>query len=389
MADRLYVLVIDSDDSVRETLKSQLEDMPDVELASQVKDIDQGLEAVHTAKPDILILELPKDSEKTLKWIQRVKLQFPETNIFVTSEDKTPDLIISAMRAGAQEFLSRPVDVKELKQAIEKIHKIKEQLKAHAPESGRIISVFSKKGGLGVTTLAVNLGIALSDVTKKKAALIDLDLQLGDVTSFLNLSPEYSILDACNPNDQVDGVKLQSCMTRHKSGVFVLAEPKYPMQAENITSSHINQILGHLQSMFSYVVVDTPHMFDSRTLEAFQLSDHILVVTVPNFPSLRATKKSLAALRDLGYGRDKVKVIVNRTNKKDKIKADEISKTIHYQVSWVIPNNYKAVIESVDSGVPLVQRGGGSNVAKSIFGLAEEMTKWRRSALIMEIKEED
>jgi pilus assembly protein CpaE len=113
------------------------------------------------------------------------------------------------------------------------------------------------------------------------------------------------------------------------------------------------------------------------------------VVTVPSIPSLRATKKTLTALRELGYGPDKVKVIVNRASKKDKINAEEISKSIHYPVSWIIPNNYKAVIEAIDSGVPLVQDKGGSSVAKSILGLAEDITKWRRSAFIMEIGEQD
>jgi len=387
MAERLRVLVIDSDDSVRERLRRELEHIEDVELALEIKQIGDGLEAVRSAKPDILVLELPRNSEETLKWTQQVKLEFPDLNIFVTSEDRTPELIISAMRAGAQEFLSRPVDTGELKQAMDKVLRTREQTKAHAPASGKIISVFSKKGGLGSTTLAVNLGIALSQATNKKVALLDLDLQLGDVSSFLNLSPEYNILDACNPDDEVDGVKLQSCLTRHKSGLFVLAEPKNPMQAENIRPSHINQVLGHLQSMFSYVIVDTPHTFDPRTLEAFELSDYIMLVAVPNIPSLRATKKTLQVFKDLGYGLDKVKVIVNRTNKKDKIRTDQISKTIHYQVSWVIPNNYKAVIESVDSGVPMVQRKGGSNVAKSILGLAEEISRWRRTALTVEIKE--
>ncbi|MGB2697389.1 MAG: AAA family ATPase [Candidatus Zixiibacteriota bacterium] len=389
MAERLFVLVIDSDNSNRELLKKNLDQIEDVELASEVKSLDESSKAVRETTPDIVILELTKDSRKTLEWIQRTKLEFPEINIFVASDEKTSELIISEMRAGAQEFLSRPIDAKELKEAIHKVFKIKEQLKAHTPESGRIISVFSKKGGLGVTTIAVNLGIALSQVTKKKATLIDLDLQLGDVTNFLNLSPEYNILDACNPNDEVDGVKLQSCMTRHKSGIFVLAEPKNPLHSNNISSSQINQILGHLQSMFSYVIVDTPHMLDSKTLEAFELSDHILVVTVPNIPSVRATKKTLAALRDMGYGPDKVKVIVNRTSKRDKITTDEISKALHYPVSWNIPNNYKDAIESVDSGVPLVHNKGGSNVAKSILGLAEDITKWRRSAFIMEVEKGD
>ena len=389
MAERLFVLVIDSDDLNKEILKKDLEQIDEVELASEVKNLAQGSKAIRETTPDIVILELPKDSKKTLEWTQRTKLEFPGINIFVASEDKTPELIISAMRAGAQEFLSRPIDAKELKQAIDKVLKIREQIKAHTPETGRIISVFSKKGGLGVTTIAVNLAVALSQQSNKKAAIIDLDLQLGDVTSFLNLSPEYSILDTCNPNDQVDSVKLQSCMTRHKSGVFFLAEPKNPLDSENISRSQINQILGHLNSMFSYVIVDTPHMFDPKTLEVFELSDHIIVVTVPNISSLRATKKALTTFKGMGYGPDKVKVVVNRASKRDSLKPDEIAKTLHNPVSWVIPNDYKVAEDALNSGIPLVQNNARSKVGKSILELADDITKWRRSAFIMEMEEEN
>ena len=382
MAKKLAVVVIDSDESVRKTLRNQLAQMDNVQVAEQLKEIDQGLAVVQRIKPDVLMLELPVDYSKTLKWTEKVKLQFPEMNIFVSSNLTTSELIMSAMRAGAQEFLVRPINPDELKKAIKKILLAKEQTQAQAPRSGRIISVFSKKGGLGVTTLAVNLGVALSRTGNSKAALLDLDLQLGDVTSFLNLSPDYNILDVLNEHGEVDGVKLQSCMTRHESGVFVLSEPNDPAESENIGAQQIGQILRHLKSMFSYVVVDAPHQFDSRTLEAFELSDHIIVVLAPNISSIRATKKALAVFKSLGYVRDKVRVIVNRAGKKDPIRADEIEKTLRYPVSWVVPNNYSAVIEAIDSGVPLVNHKRKSNVAGSIMDLAAEVPKWRLSAYV-------
>ena len=386
MAEKLSVVVVEADKSVRKKLRNQLEQMESVQLASMARSIEEAFGAVKTSKPGILILELPQTSDKTLKWIERIKLEFPDTAIFVSSAVKTPELVISAMRAGAQEFLSRPIDSSELKKAIEKVLKIKAQIKTQAPTRGRIISVFSKKGGLGVTTLAVNLGVALSQIAEKKAALIDLDLQLGDITSFLNLTPDYNILDACNEDSGVDAVKLQSCMTHHDSGVFVLSEPKNPAESENISSSQINQILRHLRSMFSYVIVDTPHAFDSRTLEAFELSDHIIVVVVPNVSSIRAAKKALGVFKDLGYVRDKVRVIVNRAGKKDPIKVNEIEKTLHYPVSWVVPNNYPVVIEAINSGIPLLNHKGSSNVAKSILGLANDIPEWSQSFYV-EIKD--
>jgi pilus assembly protein CpaE len=386
MPEKLSVVLVDADKSVRKTLKDLLDQQGNVEVAGMAKRPDEALQVIKTSKPHVLILELPKDSGKTLKWVEQTKLQFPGTSIFVSSADKNPDLVISAMRAGVQEFLSRPIDSDELKKAIDKVLKTKEQMKARAPARGRVISVFSKKGGLGVTTLAVNLGLALSRVAENKAALIDLDLQLGDVTSFLNLSAEYNILDVLDEDGGVDPVKLQSCMTRHESGVFVLSEPKNPVDSDNVSSSQINQILRHLRSTFSYVVVDTPHTFDSKSLETFELSDHIIVVVVPTVSSIRAAKRTLGVFKQLGFLRDKVKVVANRVGKKDSVKVDDIEKTLNYPVSWVIPNNYPVAIDAVNSGIPLVNHKGGSNVAKSILELANDIPEWSRS-LYVELKD--
>lgn len=386
MPEKLSVVVVDADKSVRKTLRDLLDRQGNVEVAGMAKRPDEALQVIKTSKPHVLILELPKDSGKTLKWVEQTKLQFPGTSIFVSSADKSPDLVISAMRAGVQEFLSRPIDSDELKKAIDKVLKTREQMKARAPARGRVISVFSKKGGLGVTTLAVNLGLALSRVAENKAALIDLDLQLGDVTSFLNLSAEYNILDVLDEDGGVDPVKLQSCMTRHESGVFVLSEPKNPADSDNVSSSQINQILRHLRSTFSYVVVDTPHTFDSRSLETFELSDHIILVVAPNVSSIRAAKRTLGVFKQLGFLRDKVKVVVNRVGKKDSVKVDDIEKTLHYPVSWVIPNNYPVAIDAINSGIPLVNHKGDSNVAKSILELANDIPEWSRS-LYVELKD--
>ena len=386
MPEKLSVVVVDADKSVRKTLRNLLDRQGNVEVAGMAKRPDEALPVIKTSKPHVLILELSKDSGKTLKWVEQTKLQFPGTSIFVSSADKSPDLVISAMRAGVQEFLSRPIDSDELKKAIDKVLKTKEQARAQAPTRGKVISVFSKKGGLGVTTLAVNLGLALSRVAENKAALIDLDLQLGDVTSFLNLSAEYNILDVLDEDGGVDAVKLQSCMTRHESGVFVLSEPKNPADSDNVSSSQINQILRHLRSTFSYVVVDTPHTFDSKSLEIFELSDHIIVVVAPNVSSIRAAKRTLGVFKQLGFLRDKVKVVANRMGKKDPVKADDIEKTLHYPVSWVIPNNYPVVIDAINSGIPLVNHKGDSNVAKSILELANDIPEWSRR-LYVELKD--
>jgi pilus assembly protein CpaE len=383
MAEKLSTIVLCASKSVRKQLKSQLAQMEQLELGPMLRDPGQVLELVRSSRADILILDIPENSKELLKLIEQVKSEHPQMAVFVTSAAKNPDLVISAMRAGAQEFLSQPILTTELTQALERVQKSRQQVKTEAPKArGKIISVFSKKGGQGVTSLAVNLAAALSYQSEKKAALIDLDLQLGDVTSFLNLSPEYTILDCLDKNGEADPVKIQSCLTRHESGVYVLPEPRNPIDSENVSAAQIVQILKHLRSMFSYVVVDTPHSFDSRNLAAFELSDQILVVMVPNISSLRAAKKTLGALSDSGFDESKVRLILNRSGKRDQLGTHEIEQTLHYPISWVIPNNYPVALEAINTGIPLVNHDGRSNVAKSIQGLADDLPKLSRTMYI-------
>lgn len=379
MSDNLSVIIVDADDSLRESLKSQAKD---IDLAADVEGMDEWYLNVQSKRPDILIVELNSsgDFSKTLKGIERMKSEFPDTIVFITSISKSPEVIIAAMRAGAQEFLSTPINQPEFNKAVDRVKRKRDQSRAKSAPGGRIITIFSKKGGVGTTTLAVNLAVALSRLSNKKAAVVDLDLQLGDVTSFLDLNPSYNILDACGQDGMVDANKLNSCMTHHASGVFVLGEPKHPAESEEISASHVGQILTQLRTMYSYVVVDTSHIFDSKTLAALDLSDNIIVTTVSNIASIRATKKVLGVFKDLGFSGEKVRVIVNRINKSDSIKVDKIQKIFDYPVFWTIPNNYPAVIDAINAGIPLIGQKKLSNVGKSIQELSEIIVKWNHVA---------
>ncbi len=378
MPEKLSVIAIDADDDIRAFLRSNQDN---IDYIAEVSCKDNWPRTLQEARPDILIVDLNPtgDYGTILKGIERVKTEYPETTIFATSMSKSADLIISAMRAGAQEFLSRPVNVNEFSKALERIRKKRDQGRVRGAQPGRIITVFSKKGGVGATTLAVNLAVALSQISGKKTALIDLDLQLGDVSSFLDINPNYNISDACGKNETVDSAKLQSCMSHHSSGVFVLAEPGHPAESDDITPSHITQILTHLKSIYPYVVIDTSHVFDQRILGALELSDNIILPTVPNISSIRITKKVLDLFRELGYGSDKVKIVINRFGKNDAVKPDDARKIFDCSISCSIPNNYPAVIDAINSGIPLVTQKRLSNVGKSILTLASNIIEWNHN----------
>lgn len=374
-AANLSVIIVDNERSQRRALRNQLSSIESIDVEAEEKLIDDCMERAVKDPPDIMIVELDgaSEPEKTLEAVEGLKLAHPEIAVFVQSADQSPELIMSAMRAGAQEFFRRPVDSESLSKAIDKVRRLKTLSSPRTPTEGKVVSLFSKRGGLGVTTLAVNLGIALSELSERRTALMDLDLQLGDITSFLDLSPEYNILDACDNHQDVDENKLQSCMTPHKSGVAVLAEPGISDQLAEISGHHVTQILDHLRSMYGYVVVDASHTFNETTYSAFEHSDSVLILTVSTVSSIRATKQSLQLFRSLGYGPEKVHIIVNRVCKADNIRIDEIEKTLDYPVFWTIPNNYKAVIDAINSGIPLVNGGRPSNVSKSVVRLAETL----------------
>ena len=238
-----------------------------------------------------------------------------------------------------------------------------------------MISVFSKTGGVGVTTLAVNLGVALAQSGSKRAALVDLNLQHGDAASLLNLEPRYSIVDACETDDQVDGDKLQSCMAPHPSGLSILAEPPHPAASEEVSAQQTQSVLQQLMTVYPYVIVDLPHTFDPRVMVALDMSSVILLTTVATIPALRSTRKILSIFREMGFSSDKVKLVVNRVSKVDRIEAKEITRTLDYQTFWSLPNNYMATSDALNAGLPLVVQKRPSNVAKSILEMAEAVSR--------------
>src|SRR3990172_6584723 len=161
----------------------------------------------------------------------------------------------------------------DLRAAAEKVYKLKAARMEKRPDSGRIVSVFSNKGGNGTTTIAVNLADALVRYHGKKVAVVDLVLSHGDVTMFFNVNPSYSILDLAKNAQKADYDFLHTLLVKHSSGVYILADPPMIEDAEQISAGHVKDVLNTLRGIFDYIVVDTPHQFDERTLTALEMSD--------------------------------------------------------------------------------------------------------------------
>ena len=283
------------------------------------------------------------------------------------------DLSVQIMRAGAKEFLTVPILKNEFFDAINKlISQLEEPKKIN---KCKIISVFSNKGGIGKTSLASNLALELSKITKENVALIDMNFQMGDITTFLDLKPSFNISYMLENIDKINETFLLSTLERYKnSSLYVLADPPYFKQADTIHPKQITKLFNTLKETFSYIIVDAEASFDGKNIAALDNSDMILLVSVANLPTLRNTQRCLELFDKLGYDKEKTKIVINRYMENDEIKEDDIEKVLSKQIYWKIPNNYFAIMSAINKGVPVSIINSSTNVAQSYKDLAQHIS---------------
>lgn len=321
----------------------------------------------------IFIVDLTQNKDEKLDLILRVSKACKNCSILALSDNPNVSLIIEIMRAGAREFLSIPLIKKEFIDAIEKI--IKDSSQQPRKNNCKIISVFSNKGGLGKTSLASNLALELAKITKENIALIDLNFQMGDITTFLDLRPSFNISYMLENLDKINETFLLSTLERYKgTSLYILADPPYFKQADNIKPAQIKKLFDILKETFSYIIVDAESSFDGKNIAALDYSDMILLVTVANLPALRNTQRCLELFYKLGYDREKVQVVVNRYMENDEIKEADVEKVLSKSVYWKIPNNYFAIMNSINKGIPVSEVNDTTNLAQSYKNLARHIS---------------
>jgi len=373
MSRKITIAVVDSEGPYRKAVKQQLSGMPDVELVGEAENLPSGLELLSKVRPDVVVLELPQRTDETLERIEQWRAEMPEMLIFVSSASKKPDLILSAMRSGAVEYLSKPLEVAEFQTAVEKAVRQKKSGMQRAGGGSRVLAVFSRKGGLGVTTIAVNLAMALGANEHSRTVLVDLAPDMGDATSQLDIQPKYALRDILDKSGRVHSGNLQSTLLRHSSGIYCLAEREAMPETEQITPSHVFEMLSALREEFHHVVIDLPHVLDAHSYEAFQIADTILLVATADLASIRSTRYALKILRTLGYDNQKVQIVLNRVSKKDAITVDQFTETLQYPVSWQVSSDYMTVIDSINTGDPVVHSKPKSAVARDLVAMANDL----------------
>jgi pilus assembly protein CpaE len=367
MVDDISIVIIDRDKDIRFALRGLLREVPGAGVKAETEDLRIGVNLIRQYRPHIVLLEVNSPAEEFLSAAAKIIEVYPQTSVFAISSETKPEIILKAMRSGVQEFLKRPPDQDEL---ITAVRKVMRRLQALGTVAGEIVTIFSNKGGLGTTMISANLAVFLAQNMKKSCAIVDLDLQFGDVAMFLNVQPDYTIADVTRSYEKLDQTLLKAHMTQHSSGVYVMAEPHQAEEAETITAEQVGQVLRLMRSMFEFVIVDTAHAFDERSVEALDLSDAIFLISALELPAIRNSKRCIEIFQRLGYGPDKVKLVLNRVILNRSSATEKFERSFEYPIFWRIPNDYASVSNSINTGVPLPDSAPQSPVTINLRELA-------------------
>ncbi|MCM0082882.1 AAA family ATPase [Geomonas sp. Red32] len=372
MASQFSIVIIDKDEQSRESIASTLRPYSEtVTLAGSVDNFADGALTIQKASPNVVILGV--DSiEQGIKDVQFITLKYPRVSVIACSSEKNVEWFLSIMRAGAVEYLLRPIGQEELKQSLQKVGRFLLPTPGEEMAAGEIIAVYNPIGGMGTTTVAVNLAAALAE-EGTKVALVDLNLEAGDVNTFLNVNPTYTLSSVTTNVQRLDANFLMSVMTRHVSGPFVLTEPVEVDEAASITPEQVQRVLELLRGIFSYVVVDCVGQLAGCNLAIFSSAHRILFTTTLSLPALKNTKRYLSAMERKGFSPDLVKLVINRYQPKSDIQLKDAEKVLGRNVYQSIPNEYLDVVNSINKGIPVVKLAPRSPVSKAIQGLANRI----------------
>lgn len=364
------VFVLDKNENSREIIKSFIENLDFVSEVKLYDDFTRGYEDIKLAENPVVILDISEDFAGLDEIAGKLKLV--TSKIIITSVNYSTNTIIKALRLGAKEFLPKPVLREDLVRVLSMLASISPE---NEVSQSKIITVYSNKGGIGKTTIAVNLAAELAKVTKDKVALVDLNLQLGDISTFLNLNPPFDVNYVIRRLiDKEENILIKGFEKYKDLSLYVLSDPSYIEQSESITTQQITTLFSALKKVFPYIVVDMSSSIDSISLKILDSSDWIMFTTIVNIPAIRNAQRCLNLFRSRKYPSNKVKIVINRYMENDEIKIEDIENTLGESVYWKIPNNYFTIMEAINKGVSISEVNAESNIGNSFRDFAAKVS---------------
>jgi pilus assembly protein CpaE len=380
MAGKIRIMIVDDNQAMRDNIRKLLELEADMEIACEAA---TGEEAIRKAKielPDVILMDINMPGMDGIATTEIIANEVPQSLIIVVSVQGEQEYLRRAMLAGAKDYLVKPCQGDELLKGIRNIYERgqkRREMFVPTPQKsalGKVVTIFSTKGGVGKTTIAINMGVALGFDKGRKVSILDMDLQFGDVAVLLNLIAKKTIVDLVENIETLDGKILDECMTNYTDNVNVLAAPLLPEQADMVLIGHIATIINELRYHYDYIIIDTATVFNEILFNILDLSDLVIVVTSHDLPALKNVKICLRTLDSLNYSEDKIKVILNRAKSLGGIKIKNFEDLIQRGIMEYLPSDGKTVIGSINQGIPFVINEPDTAIAKSIMNIVNYIT---------------
>jgi pilus assembly protein CpaE len=391
-ADKIRVLIVDDIAETRENVRKLLQFESDVEVVGTARTGKEGIQLAMEMNPDVVLMDINMPDIDGITATENIRQQSPHIQVVILSVQGDPNYMRRAMLAGARDFLTKPPMGDELLSAIKRAGEMahlerakgaKQQMAMNAvsgasamggfaaAQQGKIVVVYSPKGGTGCTTIAVNLAIALNN-EETRTVLVDGNLQFGDVAVFVNEQGKNTILDIAPRVDDLDAEIIDEILIRHEaSGIRILAAPQRPEQAEKISSDQFIKVLQFMQRIYSYVVVDTSSILTDVILSAIDLSDVMVIITTQEIPAIKNSRLILDLLSTMGISKERIVFAMNRFDKRISITPERVGENLKHEISAVIPLDEKIAITAVNRGVPFMLDNKSQLIGRGIFSLAE------------------
>lgn len=391
--EKIKLLIVDDIAETRENLRKLLYFESDIEIVGTAANGNEAIEQARSLKPDIVLMDINMPDMDGITTSQEISRIVPACQVIMMSVQSEADYLRRSMLAGAMDFLTKPFTSEELTSSIHRVYEMGASRRAAMPAmpvadgtrpggpaaaargrppGGKLILIYSPKGGTGCSTVAVNLGITLGQVTSKKVALLDASLQFGDLGVLLNLQGDRSIANATARIDELDSDLMSAILSAHPSGLQALTAPPTPEMAETIGADDIKTIIGTLRKDFDYVVMDTWSYLDDIVLAAMDLADRLILVMTPEIPSIKSTKQFFEIAEALQFPISQIDLVLNKVLPRDGIRPEQLEGSIKHPIMTQLLYDPRSVRQSTNQGLPLVMSEPNNPLSESFVKLAQQ-----------------
>lgn len=378
--DKIKVIIADDIAETREILEKALYFEKDIVVIGKAANGREAVQMCKQLQPDVVLMDINMPELDGIGATEAIMAQVPGTQVIIMSVQSEQEYLRRAMLAGAREYLIKPPDTDELVRSIRHVYKLRTsaprvvagggEAQATRTDQGKVIAVFSPKGGSGCTTVAANMAVALKQITNKRVALVDGNIVFGDVGVVMNIVANKTIIDLASRVHDLDAQLIGDVTVPHTSQVRVLLAPPDSQSGEAITPEQLRTVLEALRTQFDYIVVDTQTAYDDRTLTILDVADRIITLMTLELTSIKNIKHFCELAGPLGYGDDKLMLVLNKADSRLGIRAESIEGQIRHKVTAQIGNAAYEMTLALNQGVPLVIDRRNHQVARDIMALA-------------------